>query len=215
MGAPWLKSPGPVLLGTLSKGTVTIEWLTHFYAMPKPPNTVFKVWRGLPWHVGRNMIVRDALQLGASYLMFLDTDVFPPAHAFPQLYYWRLPIVSGLYWSKRGYPAMWRAVPGSKEVRPITEYSHNVLVQADYVGMGVCLIDMRVFQFIPEPWFDWTLDRPDIPLSGFSEDFFFCDNARRAGFPVYVDVNVQCLHEDTLPKDTKGQEAIYPGTERS
>lgn len=189
-----------LLIGCPTVGAVSTNWALQLYQMEKPLTVNIRAWQGLPFDVARNRLVRDAQEAGARYLLFLDTDVLPPVNALRQLLWRKLPIISGLVWAKRGYPGIWRRAGDSYS--PVTGISegHNAIVEADAVPMGCCLIDMRVFDVVPYPWFEWRIADPvDKKAGDVSEDFAFCAKAIEAGFRIYVDTGVRCRHETLVP----------------
>lgn len=161
--------------------------------------------------VARNTLVEQALSINADYILFVDTDIVmeqpsDPNVALSQLYqtinkskdtnnsnYKDARIVSGLYRAKQktgfGY-AMWLKYQ-EKGFTPIANWQGNWL-NVDVVGMGFCLIDMKVFKDIPKPWFIWN------EPSGISEDFYFCLLAKKQGYETRVFTDVKLSHLGTL-----------------
>ncbi len=188
---------------------VTMDWVGNLLGLDKRGNHRFVSWKGLPVQVSRNATVSDAQKLKAKYLFFLDSDVIPPAYAITRLMSWRLPIVSGLYYSKRGYPAAWKADPElTDKYAPIdfTGFKNEGLVECDVLPMGCCLIDLRVFDVIPhgdKGWFEWSAFNPRVE-AGLSEDFSFCKKAREYGFRLWVDSGCRCVHETIAPLSPEG-----------
>ena len=186
---------------------LTLDFIGALSDLAKPPGTKLACWKGLPFHVVRNRLVRDALNLKARYIFFLDSDVLPPTNAITRLMSWRLPIISGIYWAKRGYPAMWvrdPEIPDKYNPVPIENTAGETLVEVDAIPMGCCLIDTRVFSVIPWPYFDWTILDP-LEGKGLSEDLYFCRRAQEYGFRIWADKAVLCHHESLLPIDVAGK----------
>ena len=52
------------------------------------------------------------------------------------------------------------------------------------IGMGIVLIKRKVFERLDKPYFLFTHD-PNKTPPDLSEDFYFCNKARQAGFTVY------------------------------
>lgn len=137
----------------------------------------------------------------------MDSDVIPPTDAIPQLQSLKLPIVSGLYWSKKGCPGMWRAAPDRQTYNPIVKWPENQIIEVDAVGAGCLLIDVRVFDVLDKlklPWFEWQIKDPAEQGGKFSEDFAFCRYAQQAGFKIYCHTGIKCLHEQMRALDYKG-----------
>lgn len=191
---------------------LTMDWVGNLVHMDKPgADSKLLSWKGLPVDVVRNRMAMDALALKARYIFFLDSDIMPPPEAINRLKSWRLPIVSGLYWSKRGHIAAWRRSPDLPDkyvpVRP-EEMLNETLPEVDVIPMGCALIDTRVFSVIPQPWFDWTVADP-LKGEGLTEDFYFSRKAQEYGFRIYIDKAVRCLHEGVIPIDVEGKSALH------
>lgn len=161
---------------------------------------------GMPFDMARNVGCQKVLDLGFQYVFFLDDDTIPPPDAILKLMAHKKPIVSGLYYRRNIpiQPVMLRELPdGNKQW--VTEIDPGVsvdqpLMEVDYVGAGCLLINRDVLLSLPPMsnrchWFDWTIDRTDLPENErMSEDFNFCRNARKNGFPIFVDTSVHCRH---------------------
>lgn len=200
------KQPG-FLIGVLTTGLVTIDWALQFVHMQKPGTVHIRAWRGLPYDVARNRLVKDAREIGCSHLFFLDSDVLPPVDVIPRLMSQQLPIISGLYWSKKGTPGMWKSTLDRKTYEPIVEWPQGQLVEVDAVGAGCLLIDMRVFDTLDKmelPWFEWTIKDPADQEGRYSEDFVLCRHVQDAGYRVYVATGVVCRHEHNVAFNPTG-----------
>lgn len=206
------RGPEGVLIGIPSTGGVTIDFALELLALAKPPNTQIKVWRGMPIDVARNRLVKDAREMGAKYIFFQDSDQIAERNdALIQLMSLQLPIISGLYWSKKSCPCMWRLAPGGQTYSPITQFPESGLLEVDVCGCGCCLIDMRVFDHIPPPWFVWEVDDPMIQAGKFSEDFHFFRKAKAAGYKVLVHTGIRWYHEQTISWNALGHVAPSKG----
>ena len=143
-------------------------------------------------------MVLQAKGRNVSHIFFLDSDVILPPDGLIRLFSHQLAIVSALYGSKHGFPGVWIKISESGEkkyspIRPDVLVQHSLFTHPDIViGMGACLIDIKVFDRIPEPWFYWTQGREK---DGVSEDFYFCEKIRQH-IPIFVDTTVQCRHLD-------------------
>ena len=186
---------------------VTTDWVISLMNLQLPPGTHVQFQRGVPIDVSRNTLVRSAQEHKATFIFFLDADVLAPPDIFMRLIAWKVPIVSGVYWSKRGYPAVWEPHPSGLGFTPIKHLPKRGLTEVAGISMGCSLIDMRVFSHIPDPWFEWKIRDPRNEGSGGgqSEDLDFCRKASQHGFKLYVDPDLRCLHESVVPVDVEGE----------
>jgi hypothetical protein len=178
-----------------------------------------QVMKGYPIDVVRNAAVKMAKERGATHIFFLDSDVVPDRNdTILQLYRWRLPVVCGIYRLKR---------IDSSQVFPFSVYKWNpernafrYLVPSDIPpgsrlipieggGLGLCLIDMRVFNVIDEPYFKWELYPWNPPPGGLSEDLYFFKKVIDHGIQPYADLQVTASHYLAPPVALKIDGTLY------
>jgi hypothetical protein len=215
--AAWENVGGiPLLIATPNTDLVTMEWAIKYAGMWKPEGTYLQGWSGMPIDVARNVFVKNAREVKARYLLYMDSDVIPVRNDWiRQLLDTQEPIISGLYWSKKGYPGIWlknkEDPPGKQTYSPVTAgFRGGSIIEVDAIGAGALLIDMRVFDEIdkvlgPQPYFVWQWPDPtDIQPGQKSEDFYFCDLAQRAGFSILCHTGIELNHEQTVTWDNRG-----------
>jgi len=160
-----------------------------------PLHYVWHCTSGYPIDVSRDHLVRKALEDNVDYIFFLDTDVIPHNEILVHLLGWKLPIVSGLYWTKARLPCAYK-LTSDKHVEALKPQFNERIMEVDAVGAGCLLIDARVFKQIPPPWFKWDMwpwtESNEPP--GHSEDINFCLKAKEHGFPIYLDTAMRCKH---------------------
>ncbi len=151
--------------------------------------------RGLPVHVARNMLVETALgDEKVTHLFWVDSDIVfeqpqNPNEAILRLLMCDAPIASGIYRArqKAGFNwAMWTRSPNGDGFIPIQDWTGN-WIQVDAIGFGCVLIRREVFEKLPKPYFTWTDPEP-------SEDFLWCEAAKKHGFEINVYTDVRCSH---------------------
>lgn len=132
--------------------------------------------------VGRFMIVRDALARGADATLFLDSDMVFPENTLARLLAHDKPIVGATYIKRRDpFDVLGTAIddipPGAKGI-----------AQMARMPFGCMLIRREVYDKVPRPWFQ--VDYIPEDDSFLSEDFWFCDRAREAGFDIWCDLDL-------------------------
>ena len=212
----WERNPGhPLLIVAIPFSPitpVTTDWVISLMNLQLPSGSRVQFQRGVPIDVSRNTLVRSAQENKAAYIFFLDADVLAPPDIVLRLMAWKVPIVSGVYWSKKGYPAVWEPHPSGLGFTPIKHLPQRGLIEVAGISMGASLVDMRVFSCIPDPWFEWGLRDPrkEGEGEGHSEDLAFCAKATQHGFKLYVDPELRCLHESIVPVDVEGEMKYTP-----
>jgi len=168
--------------------------------------------------VARDTIIKSALSTNCDYVLFLDSDQIvensDPNTALGQLFSVinkdpdskEGKIVSALYRAKQPTGFNWAAwvrydpvkhgvlqqgLEKKKGYISIVEWTGNFL-EVDVIGLGFCLIDMRVFREVPGPWFNWN-QQGEI-----SEDFYFCELAKKHGFNTKVFTDLRLSHLGNL-----------------
>jgi hypothetical protein len=208
-------------------GTVSIDWFMHFRSLKWPKGSGVFVSKLPAVDVARDSSALLAVERGYEWLFFLDSDVMLPPDAIEKLLNANLPIVNGMYVSKKkpGEGFLWdlwirvRDAVGEKGLTQVISWGNERYVRADVVGAGCMLVHRSVFEKIQEkypkiPWFFFANGRklvdffdvkllPDPFMVAVSEDFWFCLLAKAAGFDIIVDTSVKCGHIGTMELNEK------------
>ena len=129
--------------------------------------------------------------------MFVDDDVELPFATFRQLLATikqadeKVMVVGGIYPARsfppdpilhqvNGHGAFWK-------------WKRNTIFEVTgTIGTGCMMIKTEVFDHISEPWFK-TVDEDDCQIT---DDAYFCDKVRDAGYKILADAHVICAHWD-------------------
>lgn len=142
----------------------------------------------------RSLLVEDAVDWGADYLLWIDADHWFPDMALLRLLSWGLPVVGANY-PRRVRPSS----PTAEGLDGKPLYTTEEAAKADEItevaslGLGFCLIDMNVIHALREiapngkprrPFvIGMTNDRTDYV----GEDVYFFRQVREAGYRVFLD----------------------------
>lgn len=137
----------------------------------------------------REFFRQYALDHGFDYLYFLGCDTIPPADVVETLLAHDKAIVGGVYWGRHnaenGQPD--RAVAWkhdlSQEDQSKLFLEPDKLLSIDGMGMDCVLFRRDVLEKIS--WLDWEQNDDDYP---------YYDLAKSAGYPCFIDTNIQCKH---------------------
>lgn len=143
--------------------------------------------------VARNKLVAAAK---GDYILFLDDDVLPPPDALTKLLRHKKDFVSGLYFSRQRphYPQIHMVnKEDPRRCDSVIDYEKDKLIQVEACGGGCMLIKRKVFKKLKRPYFHYI---PADEESGIkkSEDYYFCEKVREAGFKIYCDTSIICNH---------------------
>lgn len=143
----------------------------------------------------REKLALMALDAGADYILWIDSDMRFPCDAVDRMVNHNLPIVAANY-STRRLPLRPVAAldPTGKHYHHTVRGSSKIELVA-HVGMGFMLVKREVFEKTPRPWFLMRVG-DDIPGGLEGEDVYFCRKAAEQGFPTFVDdmVSQQVRH---------------------
>jgi len=175
-------------------GNVRVELAQRLYQWKEQYGAFFDVYPSLvrPLYAARNDCVHTFLKGDASYLFFIDSDAVPPLNAIEQLlsHGFDKKITSGLCNElKRDSDGILKKVPMALqkvkdgEYKIIDDVDLDGFVNVDAVGTICIMIHKSVFQKINPPWF-----------YNLAEDFYFCENAKKAGFDIWLDSHCRVMH---------------------
>ena len=149
------------------------------------------------------------------YVMTLETDNLPPPDAHIRLletiHEGGFDGVSGIYWTKGdvnmpmayGDPLEYKQT-GVLDFRPrdIREaLTRGQVMEVNGIAMGCSLYRLEMFKEIEPPWFVTVADCTDRGPEAFTQDLFFCKNARARGKRFAVDMRVRVGHLDLATEE--------------
>jgi len=146
-----------------------------------------------PWDRARNLCHKEFLESKHDYLFFLDANTIPQQDIIDRLLAHDAPIVSGLVqiWQEHLLPMAMRWNEEAGGYKP----NYGEGLQAVDVTTNSCtLIKREVMKAVKRPAFAFPHD-DEFGISGLSEDFYFCERVREAGFPIAVDFDAVCDHD--------------------
>lgn len=138
----------------------------------------------------RNVIVKNARMLGATHILFIDTDQKFPAHGLVKLLSYDKDIVCATASRRKGSNRTPIGIP--MDVSSLTPYQK--LVPMRIVGFPFMLIKMSVFDKLEKPYFAQPPRKSTSITTGISEvvgeDEYFCAAAIAAKFDIWCDMEL-------------------------
>lgn len=136
------------------------------------------------------------------YVLTLEEDNLPPPDGLIKLYesIEGYAAVGGLYWTKGegGQPMIYGDPTGILNFIPQVPVSDSVQ-ECNGLGMGFTLFDMSIFRDpkITQPWFKTVQEYSEgIGVHAYTQDLWFFEKVRRAGYKVACDTRVKVGHLD-------------------
>jgi uncharacterized protein YacL (UPF0231 family) len=136
----------------------------------------------------RQRLAMEAQNIGAEYMLWLDSDIVFPATTALRLLAHNESVVAANY-VRRQLPAKGVAYPkiGDWE-NPLPFEPTEDLVPVEGIGMGCMLVKTSILDEIPKPWFEFHYTEESNDHLG--EDMDFCQKMKYAGYTVKVDTNL-------------------------
>jgi len=154
--------------------------------------------------VARNKIAANAVKLWKegeiSHLLYVDDDVLIPQGGIRQLVNTKMPIVSGLYFTRELLPCVFDFMPNFHQIKEIPETG---IIKADAAGAGALLIDCAILQQMVDKyndnwWFQNAIEKGADGEDHYQgEDIFFFRRLKEMGIPVAINCDVKCDHVST------------------
>jgi hypothetical protein len=199
---------------------VSLDWAFGLRSLQLPPLVDSFLPSGLPWDEARTAAAYHCLKTGKQWMFQLDSDVVCPPDTVMRLLSYRLPIVSGLYHQRfptgpiefelKYMPCIFnegRDAQGNPS-RVEVNFQYGQLVEVDYAPAGCLLTHRSVFERMLQAgikqFFEFTSHVAVPSPDGKSEDFDFCEKARKLGFKVLCDTGIQCVHETQAKIEIRG-----------
>lgn len=149
----------------------------------------------------RNEAVWEAVAHKATHLMFIDSDMSFPSNGVDHLIEQEKDIIGGLYYGRLLPKPMAFHQNQDKTVVNLDPEKEKGNVEVDFVGTGFMLINMKVFQFLEPPFFKITYDGAEFGMTennktspAFGEDVYFCLKAKKHGFKVWCNTDLDLGH---------------------
>ncbi|CAB4151878.1 hypothetical protein UFOVP594_37 [uncultured Caudovirales phage] len=180
-----------------------LKWLREF-----PPNTIdfFFSYRVAYIDRARNQDVEYVLESKKKYthLLFIDSDTIPPRDGLLKLLHADKDIVTGmtpmLQYDRendhfaRMYNCFIREYKEDGTLdRTITPTEDTGIIEIERCGSSFILIKRNVLESMEKPLYKFEFNDAHTQHTR-SEDIYFCDNAREAGYKIWCDTSVICKH---------------------
>lgn len=131
----------------------------------------------------RNWIAAQAIKKGCSHLLLVDDDMIYEPDSLERLLKHDKDIIGATYYTKYENPQL---------VIEYLDEKDGDLFKCKALGGGLLLIKTEVFLKTPQPWFGYKWH--DNGMIKMSNDWFFCEKAREAGFDIWVDMTLKPRH---------------------
>lgn len=192
---------------TVNQRHVPLYWALGLRLLPLPGVDRFLVRSDYHVDSNREALAEMALAVpGVTHLLWWDDDIWPPMQGVAALTRWHYPVVSGVYRDRQGRSNLMAWTDATHQrVQRLDPPGPGQVRLADAVGLGWCLVDVRVLRRTPKPWFQYA--------ATFGEDAWFWHQVSRVWrLPILVDGDAACGHDVGLRLNAANQaEPIWSG----
>ena len=139
--------------------------------------------RGYNTAENRNLIVAQAVKANCDYLLLTDDDMVYEPEYLTKLINHDKDIIGGIANTKY------------EEQKPVVEYldqPEEGLFKCKALGGGFLLIKTDVFKKVDQPHFGYKWF--ENGMVQMSNDWFFCEKARKAGYDIWADSSLKLGH---------------------
>lgn len=136
----------------------------------------------------RERLALEAQNIGAEYMLWLDSDMVFPASTALRLLAHKEPVVAANYIRRQPpYKGVAYQTIGDWQ-NPLPYETYDELIEVEGVGMGCMLVKTEILNKIERPWFEfgWTSQTDDW----LGEDMIFCQKMAAAGYTVKIDTQL-------------------------
>ena len=144
--------------------------------------------RGYNTAENRNLIVAQAVKNKSDYLLLTDDDMVFNPDALERLLAHDKDIVGAIANTK---------YEKQEKVIEYLDQPEEGLFKCKALGGGFLLIKTEVFKKVPQPHFGYKWF--DNGMVQMSNDWFFCEKAREAGYDIWADSTLQVGHIGDFP----------------
>lgn len=145
----------------------------------------------------RNELAELALKHGMTHLLFLDDDmIFDDQHMITKMVAHNVDVVGVRAYTRAypHYPCVFYK-PENTEFYKEVDFESCGLREVEAIGASCTLISTEIFRKMEYPWFEF----PSAKILGrddqkFGEDVNFCKKAKKNGFKVFCDTDIEISH---------------------
>lgn len=146
-------------------------------------------------YVSRDYIARTAIETGADYVLWFDSDVTFEPDILKRLLDDSKDFVTGLYFRRRPpfNPVIYKTIrygEGDEAIsEPYEDYPEEDIFEIDACGLGGCLTKVSMLEDVARNY--GTLF---TPFRGYGEDISFAIRAKNLGYQIWCDSRIKMGH---------------------
>ena len=171
-----------VCLGVVCARTILVKTAASIIKTIRNTDIPVIFQNGVYIHSNRNIIIDKAKELGHTHVFFVDHDVVFEGDTLDRLLEHDKDIITANY-NQRYLPS----IPTVKG-----EFKESEIFKCEYIPMGCTLINLSVYDKLEKPYYFYEHDKEGKLVT--SEDYYFCNNAKKEGFTLWCDPTIKVEH---------------------
>ena len=184
-----------ILIAVPTFETITPNTFKSIYDLDKGGHELsFEFVKGYDCAKARNDIGKKTLDGGYDAVLMVDSDIVVPKDAVVKMAEKSFDIVLGCYPKKNTKEGLVELFRLGKP-NYVDRFTYANMPKERFIvkggGFGCALVNAHVLKRLKFPWFKFVVYDSGGVLS---EDLYFCDCARKAGFIIDAEPGVQCGH---------------------
>lgn len=206
-----------VLIACPTPDLVKISFVENLLAIVLEARRLKDVEIGFSYKTGvrtdrnRNEILKAALELGYTHILWLDTDMLFPIKIVEKYLEADKDIIGCLYF-KRGIPftpiGAYKSRKKEFSYNPLdpTSLPKNSVIEVDGLGFGGMMVKTDVYHKMGEDKWCQYGEQYHNPLDGgnhLTHDFYFCRKAQEHGVHIYLHTGIKPGHLTEIVVDEK------------
>lgn len=183
-----------ILIAVPTFENIQPEVFKAIYELKSEHELHFDFMKGYDCAVARNNICKITLAHGYDYVLMVDSDTIIPSNTLDLMLDPPVDVCLGVCPRKNtkdGKTAMVKLDSPDYSANYYYSDLPKDRIQIKGGGFACALIKASALSQLDYPWFQYVTN---ADYSTFSEDFYFCQNARMYGIDVWMDPRVKCGH---------------------
>jgi GT2 family glycosyltransferase len=152
----------------------------------------------------RERLADFAIQNGYDHVLWLDSDIMFPSTMLMDMMAQDKDILTGVVAARRHpyYPCVY--LSKGEKLEPVKDFDGRI-IRVDSCGFGAVLLKTEVLERMFEEFHTCFQ-----PILGYGEDLSFCVRAKKLGYEIYADPNIEIGHigKTVIHKDTFRRENV-------
>lgn len=181
------------------RGNISIQFFTSFLNLiienSRNHEMSLSFSDKIPLDAARNELIKKALEHKPDYIWWIDSDMVIAPRTLEKLLSDKKDIVSSLYLSRTPPHKPVARVLKDGKYHLLDSVAENKIIEVDALGLGCMLVKMEIIEKLSGKYPNvFEFKHTDNSSEYLSEDFVFCEKAKKEGFKIFMDTGIVSGH---------------------